>query len=261
MAKFNLCLLEKAVAKFMGFYRLESGFATVGLEMFTGKPSVWMHLNPMPDGTHTPLHIITGKTTETARHATAYMRKETFDLKWRYWGSLASSLVGGKSEFEDDELWAQMQEWEEKGFSQACGSRTNYKGILAGHGYTVLRLVDVPIRRKGTDGKQVKSLKMIHVRNPHATNEWFGPFNDMDWDTWHAFPEALEATGHEVGIKDDGAFWMEWEDFKKGFENISACFNAQNKGARYTDDSAAAIHQHHNVEFGIIGYQKWDGPK
>jgi hypothetical protein len=45
-------------------------------------------------------------------------------------------------------------------------------------------------------------LKLLHVRNPHGTNEWVGRFNDMDWETWHAFPEALKATGHKVGTKD-----------------------------------------------------------
>ena len=59
--------------------------------------------------------------------------------------------------------------------------------------------------------------------------------------------------------QDDGAFWMCWEDFKQGFRDISVAFTAENKGARYTDDSAAAINQHHNVEFGMIGYQKWEG--
>ena len=80
------------------------------------------------------------------------------------------------------------------------------------------------------------------IRNPHATNEWFGRFHDDDWETWNAYPEvrtqlwslsalwarpepetsqgtrlprlqvtlrvfktaveALKATGHKVGIKD-----------------------------------------------------------
>ena len=48
---------------------------------------------------------------------------------------------------------------------------------------------------------------------------------------------------------------MDWE----GFRDISVAFTVENKGARYTDDSAAAINQHHNVEFGMIGYQRWEG--
>lgn len=82
----------------------------------------------------------------------------------------------------------------------------------------------------------------------------------MTWTGRHGTPfQKLKATGHKVGTKDDGAFWMCWEDFKQGFRDISVAFTAENKGARYTDDSAAAINQHHNVEFGMIGYQKWEG--
>jgi len=260
------CLLEKAVAKFvMAYYRLDGGFSSVGMEMFTGKPSVCMHLDSTPEnpeGPHVPFSLVTGETWETSKHATVLLRKDTFDLGWGYWGQDASSLVGGKTEFSDDALWKQLKEWDDLGYSQSGGSRTDYKGILASHAYTLLRLVDVPITRKDNNGKEVKSvLRLLHVRNPHATNEWFGRFNDADWETWHAYPEALEATGHKVGFKDNGCFWMEWEEFKKGFELIGVSFNAQDKGARYTDDSAAAINQHHDVDFGIIGYQKWEGQK
>ena len=127
------CLLEKAVAKFvMGFYRLDRGWESTAQEMFTGKPSVTMLLDPMPNGYHSPFHIITGKTPQTARHATVYMRKETFDLQYRYFGADASSLVGGKTRFTDEEMWKMVKEWDDKGYCQSCGSRTNYKGILAG---------------------------------------------------------------------------------------------------------------------------------
>jgi len=253
------CLLEKAVAKWiMGFYRLEGGFTSVGMEMFTGKPSIVMDLDPM-GGEHIPIHLITGQTPGRATHATVYLRKEHFDQGWSYWAGNASSLVG-QWVFGDDELWKKMKEWDAQGYSQSCGSRTQYKGIVPGHAYTLLRLVDVPITRKDNNGQEVTwILKLLHVRNPHATDEWLGRFNDSDWETWNAFPEALRATGHKVGFKDDGAFWMDWDEFKRGFRDIGLSFNAENKGTRYTDDSAAAIQQHQNVEFGMLGYQKWDG--
>ncbi len=129
------CLLEKAVAKFvMAYYRLDGGFSSVGMEMFTGKPSVCMHLNSTPEnpeGPHVPFSLVTGETWETSKHATVLLRKDTFDLDWGYWGQDASSLVGGKTEFSDDDLWKQLKEWDDSGYSQSGGSRTDYKGILA----------------------------------------------------------------------------------------------------------------------------------
>ena len=127
------CLLEKAVAKFVeAYYRLDGGFDAVALEMFTGKPSVVVDMSITDDTNHYPFYFITGKTSDTAKHATVYMLKETVDLGWSYWGADASSFVGGKSEFSDEELWKMVKEWDACGYSQACGSRTNYKGILAG---------------------------------------------------------------------------------------------------------------------------------
>ena len=72
-----------------------------------------------------------------------------------------------------------------------------YKGILAGHAYTLLRLVEVPLVREAKKEEE-SILKLVHVRNPHATNEWCGRFHDDDWETWHKYPEALKATGHTV---------------------------------------------------------------
>jgi len=40
-------------------------------------------------------------------------------------------------------------------------------GVWSGHAYTILRLLDVPITR---NGKSI-TLQLMHVRNPHATNE------------------------------------------------------------------------------------------
>ena len=42
------------------------------------------------------------------------------------------------------------------------------------------------------------TLRLLKIRNPHAGNEWTGPFSDADEDSWNAHPEALEACGHEV---------------------------------------------------------------
>ena len=41
-----------------------------------------------------------------------------------------------------------------------------------------------------------------------------------------------------------GVFWMDFRDFSQGFTDVAICFDQQNKGARYTDDSAAAIKEH-----------------
>ena len=39
--------------------------------------------------------------------------------------------------------------------------------------------------------------RMIKLRNPHAGNEWSGPFSDAD-GAWEEYPEVAAACGHEV---------------------------------------------------------------
>ena len=74
-------------------------------------------------------------------------------------------------------------------------------------------------------------LRLLHVRNPHMTNEWTGKWRDDD-AMWKAYPEAMQACKHHVGYKDNGVFWMDWEDFKHGFAEITVCFDRQ-RGARH----------------------------
>ena len=42
-----------------------------------------------------------------------------------------------------------MKSWDEEGYSIACDSRGDYKGIIAGHAYTILRLLVARITATG----------------------------------------------------------------------------------------------------------------
>ena len=113
----------------------------------------------------------------------------------------------------------------------------------------------MPFTREGSQYK----LRMLHVRNPHHTNEWFGRFHDDDWETWNKFPEAMKACNHKVGVKDNGVFWMDWDEFKHGFAHVVVNFDKTHAGKRYTDASPQATKEHQQVEFGPVGHQDWTG--
>lgn len=252
------CLLEKAVAKFVkSYHRIDGGWESVALEMLTGKPSLCIQISPDLGGTHAPYAFRCGKDEASAVHATVAMRVESYDADWGYWSQDASSFTDGETELSDEWLWDKLKAWNQEGQALACNTRQNYKGILANHAYTLLRMEDVPYTREG----QQNVLRLIHVRNPHATNEWFGRFHDDDWETWNKYPEALEATGHKVGIKDNGVFWMDWDEYKQAFSDVAVNFSAEVGGARYTDLSPEAQKHHAAVAFGTVGHQAWTGLK
>ena len=45
--------------------------------------------------------------------------------------------------------------------------------------------------------------RIAEIRNPHATNEWFGRFHDDDWETWNAYPEAQVVELQVLGLYRD----------------------------------------------------------
>mmetsp|Transcript_44735 Transcript_44735/g.104230 ORF Transcript_44735/g.104230 Transcript_44735/m.104230 type:complete len:501 (-) Transcript_44735:90-1592(-) len=254
--EFWTCLLEKAVAKFVkSFHRLDGGFEAMAMEMLTGKPSLCIAVSPIPGAAHKPFTYECGKEPFTARHATVRQRVESFDAQWTYFVEDASSMMGGQRNLTDDKLWSLLGSWNVDGCSLACSSRQDYQGILACHAYTMLRLVEVPIVRSG----ESRVLRLLHVRNPHATHEWKGRFHDDDAETWNAYPEALKACRHTIGVKDNGVFWMDWEDFKNGFAQIHINFDKQGEGQRYTVTTPDATQEHQQVVWGHVGYQKWEG--
>ena len=64
---------------------------------------------------------------------------------------------------------------------------------VAGHAYTILRLLDVPITR---NGKSI-TLQLMHVRNPHMTNEtWL----NMQF-FWTVSPRSLGSIFMGYGVE------------------------------------------------------------
>jgi len=79
-----------------------------------------------------------------------------------------------------------------------CGEAVLPTGLVGGHVYSVLRLVDAG----GT--------QLVQCRNPWGTGEWKGKFSDAnEHGEWT--PELREATGWTGA--NDGKFWMCIEDF------------------------------------------------
>jgi len=85
-------------------------------------------------------------------------------------------------------------------------------GISNGHAYSVLDA------REFRDYS--KNIKLIKVRNPWGRVEWKGDYNDncRNWT-----PELKKFFGFNEQAKDDGVFYMTFEDFKNEFASIIIC--------------------------------------
>jgi len=79
-----------------------------------------------------------------------------------------------------------------------CGEDMLPCGLVGGHVYSVLKVVEV-------DGNH-----LVCLRNPWGTGEWTGKWSDKNADgEWT--DEIKAATGYE--LKNDGKFWMSIDDF------------------------------------------------
>ena len=81
------------------------------------------------------------------------------------------------------------------------------KGLVPGHAYTLLGV------------KKVGNVRLVHLRNPWGNTEWSGDYSDSS-RKWTA---NLKKECNVEKSKDDGSFWMTFEDFSKYFLVAGIC--------------------------------------
>uniref|UniRef100_A0A4W3HNQ7 Calpain 9 n=1 Tax=Callorhinchus milii TaxID=7868 RepID=A0A4W3HNQ7_CALMI len=86
-------------------------------------------------------------------------------------------------------------------------------GLIKGHAYSVTGLQE--IKYKG------KPVRLIRVRNPWGQVEWNGAWSDNSAE-WKMIDTSEHRTLNMVS-KDDGEFWMAFEDFCKHFGKLEVC--------------------------------------
>uniref|UniRef100_A0A8C3NEI1 Uncharacterized protein n=1 Tax=Geospiza parvula TaxID=87175 RepID=A0A8C3NEI1_GEOPR len=107
-------------------------------------------------------------------------------------------------------------------------------GLVKGHAYSVTGIEEVSYR-----GRQVQ---LIRIRNPWGQVEWNGPWSDNSAE-WRSVSPSDQRRLSQAA-RDDGEFWMKFEDFKVHFDKVEIC----NLTPDALEDSTAhkwevAIHQ------------------
>ena len=113
-----------------------------------------------------------------------------------------------------ESLWKSLEDAEKKNFIMTAGTSgdtynldSEEKGLVPGHAYTLLGV------------KKVGNLRLVHLRNPWGNTEWSGDYSDSSrkWTT-----NLKKECGFDKS-KDDGSFWMTFEDFTKYFLVAGIC--------------------------------------
>ncbi|XP_060100641.1 calpain-13 [Heteronotia binoei] len=97
---------------------------------------------------------------------------------------------------------------------QSIGNNELKNGIVLGHAYTVTWATEVPYK----DMKEC----LIRIWNPWGRGEWRGPWSDgaAEWD--HVPAEYKNCLYQD---KNDGEFWISYQDFIDNFSFLYICNN------------------------------------
>jgi calpain-15 len=192
-------LAEKAVAKLCGSYAaMEGGMFGAGFMMFTGCKDQFFFANM--EGMSSPWQKMA----------------QTYDPPTKAGNIVGNQPVGDLS---SDEFWDYLKDSDRRNFLMGAGTfkeapssgqqgfsggeDIRLDGIVKGHAYSMIQVKELQ-----ADGE---TMKMLQLRNPWGNDkEWAGAFSDHS-DDWATHPELAEALGFEG--KDDGLFWMTWDDF------------------------------------------------
>eukprot|EP00438_Fugacium_kawagutii_P021001 Skav228366 [mRNA] locus=scaffold1981:186121:187188:+ [translate_table: standard] len=128
-----------------------------------------------------------------------------------------------------------MREYHRLGSILSASGASGRNGLVAGHAYSILK-----VRKVNGGFMTSEDFKMIQIRNPWGRGEWSGNWSDKSplWDQHPAVKKSLE---HED--KDDGIFWMSWDDFIANWSQIGVVdrtVDVETMGLHVKDDTDLA---------------------
>ncbi|CAE8712159.1 unnamed protein product, partial [Polarella glacialis] len=93
-------------------------------------------------------------------------------------------------------------------------ARSNKQGLIDGHAYSVMSL-----RKVSADMISGSFFRLVQIRNPHGGGEWQGAWSDSS-RTWSQYPHVKQTLLGDGQGKEDGTFWMQWEDFIQFWKEV-----------------------------------------
>ena len=202
-------LLEKAFAKMMGSYNaLQGGFGRIPLRAMTGNAPVEFVITGKGEKTR-----ITGGNNPGVKNVPDLNYQEAWHV---FQGSLQHNMIAcAGTQSKEGEIEAKEA-----------------NGLVSGHMYSILDTCTT------TDARG-KTVKLIKLRNPWGSHEWSGAYSEKDESTRGWKPNG----GFLIGsifqstqpVKDDGIFWMPFNDFLQTFDYFCLCAVSTNMSSLHLD--------------------------
>ncbi|XP_030042947.1 calpain-5 [Microcaecilia unicolor] len=94
-------------------------------------------------------------------------------------------------------------------------------GLVKGHAYGVTDIKRIQLGTGLLAFFQARKLYMIRMRNPWGSTEWCGAWSDRSEEWKKVSRSEREKMG--VTVRDDGEFWMSFDDFCRYFTDLVVC--------------------------------------
>lgn len=191
-----ILLLEKAFAKLAGSYeKISGGYPVLAWLVLTGCENleIWSK---------------NSKTDKWGKNLAWLNREEPFNFQ-----KLMAYRTG--IECDGDETFKYIKDCDIKNYVMGASISGNVMekqrddGLVERHAYSLL------------SAYEDESIKLVCLRNPWGNEiEWNGDWSDES-HMWRKHPDIAQKL--DLERKDDGLFWMSWEDFNKTFNEIQIC--------------------------------------
>jgi len=186
-------LLEKAFAKFCGSYADTEGGQTIwAIRAMTGDPARWFY---------------------RSSDKTGWNRKD-LENKADPKNRRASVLVDKGEKIDNEKMFEVLLKYHKLGSVLCASQASGVGGLHSGHAYSILQVRKVNTGVMGIGGT---TYRLLQIRNPWGSGEWKGAWADNS-EEWTKHPEVKRAVSFED--KDDGAFWMCWDDYIQNWGSI-----------------------------------------
>ena len=150
-------------------------------------------------------------------------------------GAATEMISFSSREFDSEDLWVRLLSYASCGFRMGAATSFSAEGIVGGHAYSILEVVELHDVKKGVQMKltdvfaaggarvasastDVETLRLVKLRNPWGRREWRGEFSSKSMAWTKRLGDTLSRTR-----ADDGTFWMSYQDVLVHFSSIDVC--------------------------------------